>query len=115
MLKRTLIIYATETGREPFVEWFTALQDKNIRHSIQNRLDRLKLGHFGDYESVGDGVLELRFFSGPGFRVYFAEYSGWIIFLLCGGDKKTQTRDIKKAKIYWKECKERTHDRFRTI
>ena len=116
MLQRTIKIYATEKGREPFSEWLGSLRDERARKTIQNRLRRLKLGNFGDCEFVGEGVFELRFFFGSGFRIYFAEYSaGFFIFLLCAGDKKTQVRDIQKAQEYWKECKERRYDRYKTI
>jgi putative addiction module killer protein len=54
---------------------------------------------------VGEGVLELRIFLGPGYRVYFGEEAGRIVILLIGGDKGTQARDIKIAKEYWKEYK----------
>ena len=61
----------------------------------------MKLGNYGDYKSVGDGVLELRF--NQGFRIYFTEVDNVIILLLCGGDKSTQQKDIEKAKIINKE------------
>ena len=63
-------------------------------------------GHFGDCKSVGDGISELRFFFGSGYRVYLAEASCDIILLLTGGDKATQTKDIQKAKAYWKAYKD---------
>jgi len=52
---------------------------------------------------VGGGVFELRFFFGAGYRVYFGEDGDTIVVLLCGGDKKTQRRDIQRAKAYWQE------------
>ena len=67
------------------------------------RLDRLELGNFGDCKPVGEGVLELRLDFGPGYRVYFAEDGPIIVLLLIGGDKNTQTKDIKTAKAYWQE------------
>ncbi len=69
------------------------------------RIGRLEYGLYGDCESVGDGVSELRIFLGPGYRVYFAEEVRHIVVLLCGGDKSTQDKDIKTAKTYWKEYK----------
>ena len=59
-------------------------------------------GNFNNYKSVGDGVFELRFFFGAGYRVYFAFDGENVILLLCGGDKSTQNDDIKKAKEYLK-------------
>ena len=55
-------------------------------------------GNFGDVEPAGDGVSELRIDFGPGYRVYFLQRGKSLIFLLCGGDKKTQRRDIERAK-----------------
>lgn len=62
------------------------------------RLDRLAYGLSGDAKPVGDGISELRIHYGPGYRVYFQQRGTTIIVLLCGGDKGSQTRDIKTAK-----------------
>ena len=59
---------------------------------------RMQLGNVGDAKSVGDGVFELRFDFGPGYRVYYTEREGEIIVLLAGGDKSSQKQDIEKAK-----------------
>jgi len=63
----------------------------------------MKRGNFGDFASVGDGVSEIRVDFGPGYRVYFTERQGALIILLCGGDKDSQSRDIKRAKRLAKE------------
>jgi hypothetical protein len=60
-------------------------------------------GNFGDCQSVGGGVEELRVDFGPGYRIYFGRDGPPIVILLCGRDKKTQARDIVTAKQYWKE------------
>ena len=93
---KTIEMYVTVEGVAPFPEWITSLKEATIRARLENRIKRLKLGNFGDCESVGEGVLELRFFFGPGFRVYFAEYGGCIILLLCGGDKHIRKSEISK-------------------
>ena len=49
-------------------------------------------------ESVGDGVSELRLFYGPGYRIYFIRRSAVVVILLSGGDKRSQSEDIAKAK-----------------
>jgi putative addiction module killer protein len=78
------------------------IRDKTIRIRILARLLRVENGNYGDYKSLKDGVFELRFTYGAGFRVYFGEDGDKIVVLLCGGDKSTQTEDIEKAKVYWR-------------
>ena len=77
---------------------------------IQARLDRVEKGNFGDHRPVGEGVWELRFDFGSGYRIYFVEEGDVIVILLCGGDKSSQVKDIKTAKIYWQELLERHHE-----
>ncbi len=86
------------------------LKDRMSRARIRARIDKVALGNFGDYKSVGDGVNELRFTFGPGYRVYYGLDGEKIILLLFGGEKSTQEKDIKKAKEYWKDYKERSHE-----
>ncbi len=47
---------------------------------------------------TGDGINEPRIHHGPGYRVYFQRRGNTLIILLCGGDKNTQAKDIKRAK-----------------
>ena len=61
----------------------------------------MELGNFGDSKSIGDGVAELRIHFGSGYRVYYAKEGTSIYLLLCGGDKSSQSRDIKQAKALW--------------
>jgi putative addiction module killer protein len=100
---KTVIIYRTPTGKEPFTDWLNSLRDPKTRRRILRRLLRVAQGIYGDYKSVGDGVLELRFFFGSGYRVYFGEDGDTLVILLTGGDKDSQSRDIKRAQRYWKE------------
>ncbi len=91
---------------DTFRKWRTALKDQRARALIASRLDRLAFGHFGDVESVGDGVSELRIHYGPGYRVYFQKRDNTIIILLCGGNKQSQSKDIKAAQrlaSHWNE------------
>ena len=104
---REIETYRTQNGREPFTEWFSAIQDTSTQTRIRARLDRLEKGNFGDCASVGAGVFELRLHFGPGYRIYFGEMDKTIVLLLCGGDKSTQARDIQRAKTYWLEHKEK--------
>ncbi len=101
--------YITEDGKEPFAEWIRRLTDGNARMCINARITRIRAtGNFGDAESVGGGVSELKIDYGLGYRVYFAKSEDEIVFLLCGGIKKRQTDDIKQAKEYWSDYKART-------
>ena len=79
---------------------------KKIKARIQSRVFNFERGNLGDYKSVGNGIFEARFTMGPGYRLYFAIEKRKIILLLLGGDKGSQTRDIKKAKSYWQDFKE---------
>jgi putative addiction module killer protein len=82
-----------------FSDWMARLGDHRARARIAARIDRLGLGNPGDVEPVGEGISELRFHYGPGYRVYFVWRGKKLILLLCGGDKSTQAKDIKTAKV----------------
>ncbi len=107
---RVLRNYITPSGNVPFVDWLSCLKDPVTRHRIRRRLDRVELGNFGDYKPLGDGVCELKFDFGSGYRIYFGEAEDVIVILLCGGDKSSQVKDIKTAKMYWRELLERSHE-----
>ena len=74
------------------------LRDERVRGLIVSRLDRLAYGHIGDVEPVGQGISEIRIHYGPGYRIYYQRRGNTFIVLLCGGDKSTQSKDIKTAK-----------------
>jgi len=99
--------YQTVSGWEPVTDWLQSLRDKQAQAKLRIRLKRLEAGLFGDCESVGDGVMELREHLGSGHRVYFARHGRSIVILLCGGSKKTQEADIKMARGYWADWKRR--------
>ena|SRR5271157_2672987 len=82
-----------------FSDWMAGLRDHRARAKIAARIDRLALCNAGDVRPVGEGVSELRIHSGPGDRVYFVARGKALIVLLCGGDKSTQNKDIKTAKM----------------
>lgn len=105
----TLIeIYEDRQGNRPFLDWFYALRDVKTQARIESRLRRLSLGHRGDYKIVSGGILELRLPIGPGYRLYCSQLENRLILLLCGGDKRGQDRDIRKARDYWADYQERT-------
>jgi putative addiction module killer protein len=86
-----------------FIDWLVALRDVPARARIAKRIDRIGLGNFGDAKSVGEGVSELRFTFGPGYRVYYTRRGDVVVILLCGGDKDLRERDIERAKAMAKE------------
>ena len=83
---------------EVFAKWFKSLRDERAAAKIAQRIVRLQSGLLGDVKPVGAGVSELRIDYGPGYRVYFVNQGRTIVILLCGGDKGTQTADIRRAK-----------------
>ena len=83
---------------DEFIAWIRALRDTNARARIINRMRRLAAGNPGDVKPVGSGVSEMRIDYGPGYRVYFVQRGDVLVILLCGGDKRTQEKDIAKAK-----------------
>ena len=83
---------------EYFENWFRRLHDFKAKARILARLKRIELGNFGNCEPVGNGIFELKIDYGPGYRVYFTRSKGILIILLNGGDKSSQSNDIKKAK-----------------
>jgi len=80
-----------------FSKWLSKLKDMKGRMAVARRIERMENGNFGDVKSVGSHISELRITTGPGYRVYFSERKEEIIILLVGGDKSTQSKDIKKA------------------
>jgi len=86
-----------------FIEWLKGLKDRRAVARIAMRIDRFEAGNPGDVRDVGDGVSEMKIDYGPGYRVYYARRGKTIYLLLCGGDKRTQDRDIAHAKRIAKE------------
>ena len=82
-----------------FTRWLEDLPDTAVRGVVLARIKRLSLGLMGDVSPVGEGVSELRIHLGAGWRVYFIQRGKEVIVLLAGGSKRSQTADIKKAKV----------------
>jgi putative addiction module killer protein len=80
-----------------YAKWLDGLRDIHARARVQARVERLATGNPGDAKPVGEGVSELRIDYGPGYRVYYTMRGRTMIILLAGGDKRTQTTDIKTA------------------
>jgi putative addiction module killer protein len=82
---------------EEFSAWLHGLRDANAVARVVARIRRMEQGNPGDVRSVGEGVMEMRVPYGPGYRVYYLHRGAQIVVLLCGGDKRTQRHDIKRA------------------
>lgn len=81
-----------------FDKWLAGVKDFRHRARIISSFDHIQLGNFGDHKKLGENLFELRFFFGPGFRIYYTIKGVKVVLLLCGGDKSTQSKDIKKAR-----------------
>ena len=97
-----VVNYITSTGKEPFNDWLLDL-DGSTRSIVRARLVRVRLGNLGDCTSIkgAKGLWELRIDYGPGYRVYFGKKGTSLVIILLGGNKRSQQRDIEKAKQYW--------------
>ena len=93
-------------GRSPFGIWFDGL-NYEAAAKITVALARLEAGQHSNVKFIGSGVSEYKIDFGPGYRIYFGNDGNKLIILLCGGDKKTQSKDIEKAKKYWQDYKDR--------
>jgi len=98
-----LIGYNNGIGKEinatnHFNKWLKGLQDIVVKRKVLARLDCLKNGNFGDFKRIDNNLFELRFFFGSGLRIYYTIRSKQVILLLVGGDKSSQSKDIKHAK-----------------
>ena len=96
----------TVLSSDRFDKWLTKLKDVRGRARIVARIRSVELGNLGDVKSVGDGISEMRFHFSPGYRVYFTRRNDIVIFLLVGGDKSSQKRDIQMAKALADTLKE---------
>ncbi|MGH8330078.1 MAG: type II toxin-antitoxin system RelE/ParE family toxin [Pseudomonas fluorescens] len=86
-----------------FATWHASVRDLRAKLAIARRIDRASAGNLGDIKPVGDGVSEMRVDVGAGYRVYFTMRNSVVIVLLAGGDKSSQTVDIRRAKKLAKE------------
>ena len=102
-----VIEYVDESGVSPFGVWLAQLNDTQAQARIDARIGRLIDGLFGDCKPLAGGVWELRVDWGPGYRVYYARSGRQVIVLLCGGDKRRQNTDIKRALALWQDWQRR--------
>jgi putative addiction module killer protein len=85
---------------ESFLEWFNSLKDLTARIRLARRLDKARLGNLGDVKALTEGIYEMREKFGPGWRMYYVIRGNTIIVMLGGGDKSSQSNDIKAAKKF---------------
>lgn len=94
-----------------FAKWLRGVKDPQATGRILTRVRRLADGNPGDVRPVGGGLSELRINYGPGYRVYYAQRGSTLVLLLCGGDKATQDRDIRMARMIAEEWNDQEHER----
>jgi putative addiction module killer protein len=99
--------YLTGEANDLYLDWQSGIRDTKARIAIDRRINRIELGNFGDRKFCRDGVWELRIDVGQGYRVYYAIAGESVVLLLCGGDKRTQQRDIDRACSYWSDWQRR--------
>ncbi|MDO9316656.1 MAG: type II toxin-antitoxin system RelE/ParE family toxin [Gammaproteobacteria bacterium] len=88
---------------QEFQDWLDALKDVKAQLRIAARVRQVEAGSLGDWKPVGEEVSEMRVAFGPGYRLYFTRRQNIIIVMLAGGDKSTQSRDIKRAQKLLKQ------------
>jgi putative addiction module killer protein len=81
-----------------FTAWLDGLKDNRVRGVVAERIKRLSFGLLGDFKAIGNGVMEMRIDFGAGWRIYYAQFDAQIVVLLAGGSKRTQKKDIQRAK-----------------
>lgn len=100
--------YTTDSGKQPFVEWMGDL-DFTIKAIVMKRIARLRVNNYGECKTIkgSSGISELIIDYGPGYRIYYAKKHLSLVVLLVGGNKRSQERDIIKAKKYWQAYQEK--------
>lgn len=92
-----IIHYIDENQNDLYQDWLESLRDRTAKVAIIRRVARMEVGQFGDHKHLQDGIWELKIDVGAGYRVYYAHAGGKVILLTSGGDKGSQSRDIKRA------------------
>ena len=92
-----IVHYLDENGNDLYQSWLDSLRDRVAKIAVIKRTARIEAGLFGDHAFLREGISELRIDVGAGYRVYYAHVGKMVIMLTCGGDKKSQSRDIERA------------------
>ena len=93
-----------------FERWIRGLKDRRAQEAIAKRIVRIEAGNLGDVKPLPGGIGAFRIHYGPGYRLYFARRGKTVFLLLCGGDKRTQERDIRAAQRLAKEIDDEDHE-----
>jgi len=101
--------YRSRNNKKPFDQWLSSIKNEVLKFQIMRRLDQAKLGNLGDYKFLGYGIYEFRIHYQAGYRIYFG-LKGDDLILLLGGDKSKQTKDIKRAQLYWQDFQEQLYE-----
>lgn len=112
-VQKEIKYYKDQRGVSPFLEWLEGLEDEMTRTKIKLRIDRIVRGNFGHSRSLGAGLFELKIDLGPGYRVYFGMLKDGVVGILYGGSKRTQSRDIEKARRYWETGRDESYEKER--
>ena len=104
-----ILYYETNKGKAPLIDWLERLKDRKAAAKIMVRIERVKAGNLGTYRTLGEGLHELKIPYGPGYRVYFGREGNELVILLCGGDKRKQSQDIQKARLFWEDYRRAGH------
>lgn len=101
--------YTTADGKTPIADWLDSLKELHTQNILISRLSQVKRGNLGDHKVLTDrdGLIELRIFVGPGYRIYCGRIPDSKLIVLWAGIKGTQTADIKVAQQYWQDWKKR--------
>lgn len=102
--------YLTPDEKDVYLEWLKQIRDTVAKTAVVRRVNRIEQGNFGDHKFCRDGVWELCIDMGAGYRVYYAIAGQQIVLLLCGGDKRSQNKDIERACTYWQDWQRRADD-----
>ena len=105
-MAQNIIFYEGSNQKTPFLQWLNNLKDRKAIAIIHARLNRLRLGNFGDCKYLRNNIWELRIHYTKGYRIYFAKHKRDCIIILYAGNKKTQFLDIDKAVKYMKQFKQ---------
>jgi putative addiction module killer protein len=98
-------IFKTADGKEPFTKWLEGIKSIKAKSRVLVAMQRMQTGLISDTKPVGEGVQEIRIHIESGYRIYFGYDGTELIILLAGSTKKNQSREIEKAKDYWKQYK----------